>query len=424
MRNKSEDIYLKNYNIQERKTMKKIFFFVGKMDYSFFLNEIQYLKKKYETVEIIAYAGNRNVYDKISQEYSFNYNIIKNISLFSFFSPFFFKWFFKYETLNEIKENFSLSKTGLKKILYILLYGNFCVSIQKQIRQLLKQETEEILLYSYWLTRGAYSFCYLKNEMKNTKIRVISRAHGYDLYENRNSLNYLPFRRYIDNHIDRIYFISEHGKNYFQNRYKFGNMHKYSISRLGIENTFNLRKKIIPKNCICIASCSSIIEIKRLDILIDILSRLKIDFYWIHLGEGNLSQKIKKQAEKVLNHRNYKFYGNVKNSEILNIYLENDVDYFINTSDSEGIPVSIMEAISFGIPCIGRNVGGMREIVNIQTGLLLDEIDYEKIEKFLEIRLNNVKAYENISRTAIEFWRKNYNAKNNYNVFLEKVEEN
>lgn len=38
---------------------------------------------------------------------------------------------------------------------------------------------------------------------------------------------------------------------------------------------------------------------------------------------------------------------------------------------SEGIPVSIMEAISFGIPIIATNVGGNAEIVNDETGVLI-----------------------------------------------------
>lgn len=46
-------------------------------------------------------------------------------------------------------------------------------------------------------------------------------------------------------------------------------------------------------------------------------------------------------------------------------------------SDSEGIPVSIMEAMSFGIPVIARNVGGMSEIVNEENGLLLENDDAE-----------------------------------------------
>ena len=49
----------------------------------------------------------------------------------------------------------------------------------------------------------------------------------------------------------------------------------------------------------------------------------------------------------------------------------NDFDLFVNMSLSEGIPVSIMEAISFGIPIIATNVGGNAEIVNDETGVLI-----------------------------------------------------
>ena len=46
----------------------------------------------------------------------------------------------------------------------------------------------------------------------------------------------------------------------------------------------------------------------------------------------------------------------------------------MNVSESEGIPVSIMEASSFGIPVIATNVGGVGEIVeNGYNGLLLNK---------------------------------------------------
>jgi len=45
-------------------------------------------------------------------------------------------------------------------------------------------------------------------------------------------------------------------------------------------------------------------------------------------------------------------------NDVLNYYASNPVDVFINTSSSEGLPVSIMEAMSFGIPVIATNVGG------------------------------------------------------------------
>ena len=53
------------------------------------------------------------------------------------------------------------------------------------------------------------------------------------------------------------------------------------------------------------------------------------------------------------------------------LFWGNEVRCFINVSSSEGIPVSIMEVMSFGIPVIGTNVGGVSELVNQENGHLL-----------------------------------------------------
>lgn len=278
-------------------------------------------------------------------------------------------------------------------------------------------------MYSYWLSRGAYAISYYKNQnyKKNLIIKIISRAHGYDLYEERNSLNYLPFRKYINNNLDKIYFISENGKKYFEEKYRFDSVNKYFISRLGTENKLNLKKEIKEKRRVCIASCSSIIEVKRLDLIIDVLTKLDMDFYWIHIGKGKLEEEIKKYAYKKLKKENYKFLGNLDNSKILQTYIDYDIDYFINLSDSEGIPVSIMEAISLGIPCIARNVGGNPEIINNECGLLLVDIKIDTINEFLNLRLENIEKYQELSKNSLEKWQKNYNAKKNYIKFLKKI---
>ena len=53
-----------------------------------------------------------------------------------------------------------------------------------------------------------------------------------------------------------------------------------------------------------------------------------------------------------------KIMGRMKNKDIYSLYEKEKPDLFINLSSSEGIPVSIMEAMSFGIPVISTDVGG------------------------------------------------------------------
>ncbi|NJK95527.1 MAG: glycosyltransferase [Bacteroidales bacterium] len=45
---------------------------------------------------------------------------------------------------------------------------------------------------------------------------------------------------------------------------------------------------------------------------------------------------------------------------------------FLNTSLSEGVPVSVMEALSFGLPVIATDVGGTGELINDEVGMLIN----------------------------------------------------
>ncbi|MBK7238933.1 MAG: glycosyltransferase [Flavobacteriales bacterium] len=57
---------------------------------------------------------------------------------------------------------------------------------------------------------------------------------------------------------------------------------------------------------------------------------------------------------------------------MLEWYATHPVDVFIHLSDSEGLPIALMEAASFGIPLLANDVGGVSEIVTSSTGRLLN----------------------------------------------------
>ena len=76
-----------------------------------------------------------------------------------------------------------------------------------------------------------------------------------------------------------------------------------------------------------------------------------------------MMNQIKEMSRELPENIKIDFRGNVKNSDLLEVYKNNQFDLFLNVSLSEGIPVSIMEALSFGIPCIATDVGGTKEIV-------------------------------------------------------------
>lgn len=80
-------------------------------------------------------------------------------------------------------------------------------------------------------------------------------------------------------------------------------------------------------------------------------------------------------------------------------------------SDSEGIPVTMMEAQSLGIPILARDVGGINEIVDNNNGFIINNI-YENIDMNELIRLYSFKT-----EMSYQSWNKRYNSEENYKKF-------
>ncbi|MDA3838338.1 MAG: glycosyltransferase [Candidatus Delongbacteria bacterium] len=282
------------------------------------------------------------------------------------------------------------------------------------------------ILYSYWMKYQSFGIAKI-----NKKISCvgISRAHGGDLYENADgNNNYLAQRQYILNNLDIIVPISTSGKDYFNKKYDPPFKTKIYVNRLGVENDkmiMTQKKEKSEKNKIHIVSCSSFVPVKRVEfiyksILSFSIQSPKIEVTWTHIGGS------KEEYDKVVTNDNTDnvkkiFLGQIKNTEIFKFYKNNKIDLFINLSSSEGIPVSIMEAQSFGIPVLATNVGGVSEIVNNQNGILLKGAPtllevVSGIESFLDYESRMIK-----SEKSKENWMKNYNAEINYSKFVNKL---
>jgi glycosyltransferase involved in cell wall biosynthesis len=281
----------------------------------------------------------------------------------------------------------------------------------------------DIVFYSYWLTTSAHSIGLLDYK----RCLKISRAHGSDLYEEKSPLGYLPLLKFVSERLDSIFFVSEHGKNYFYE--KTGSEdHKLTVSRLGISAPVVRTSVVSEKDIITIVSCSNLVPLKRVGLIIEALGCIKIirKIKWIHLGDGPLRHNLENLAESLLEAKEnirYEFKGRRPNNEILEFYSNNRVDLFLNASSSEGIPVSIMEAQSFGIPVIATDTGGVNELVAAGTGFLLP-VDFkpedlaEKICLYLKMTEEEIKKIRN---NAIQNQKSRFDANKNYTEFIKKV---
>lgn len=222
-------------------------------------------------------------------------------------------------------------------------------------------------VYTYWKGFSTVSFLILrKNNLK--KIKVLSRAHGGDLYYDLPHLPSRPFDQYIGNNIDVIASISMIGAMHMiENGF---NLSKIVVSRLGVNIPSNISKSSID-GVIRIVSCSGMVPNKRVELLAEVMLLFDRKIIWSHFGDGPCMENVKNIIKKRSDNLVVNLYGMVSNEFIIKYYQSNPVDVFVNVSLSEGVPVSVMESLASGIPCIVTDVGGTSEIINNKVGCLL-----------------------------------------------------
>lgn len=286
------------------------------------------------------------------------------------------------------------------------------------------EKYDGVTFYSYWFYDTALAAFRLKKCCGASSKRAVSRAHGYDLYPFRNSSNYLPMRSYILKNIDMVYPCSEHGSDYLKRQYPCYS-DKIQTAYLGTSDHGSTPQKT--DDTLHIVSCCHIVPVKRVELLAQALVRLKdsgLKLKWTHFGGGDGLDALKSYAGEFLPFMDCRFPGEIKNADLMKYYQTNPVDFFINTSSSEGLPVSIMEACSFGIPAIATDVGGTREIIRDgETGFLLnaDVTPDELAEKIRSTALLPTETKQELSKNCRSLWLKEFCAEQNFARFAQDI---
>ena len=304
---------------------------------------------------------------------------------------------------------------------YALAVQNYRMMMERKILP----PNGEFIYYSYWYYYYTYSMTKYKN--KFPKVKIVTRTHGFDLYDERYTGNRQPLKNIMEPCIDRIAFISEQGRNYYLRKYNLTDGFKYSVNRLGtrtVDFSFENEKKGYYKS-FRLVSCSSLIPLKRVDLLIKSLSLLDENIEWIHFGSGTESEYIQNLANELLREKkniSYKLKGFTPNQEVLEYYKLNCINCFISTSSTEGLPVSIQEAMAFGIPIIATNVGGVSELFK-DNGILLsgDPTPNEVASAIKKMIYMDQDLYQGWRENSYRIWNERYNAEVNSKVFVEML---
>ena len=207
---------------------------------------------------------------------------------------------------------------------------------------------------------------------------------------------------------------SQHLKNFILN---LGFKNKIEIINNGVfipeENT-----NIFTNDQINITIVSRLVSHKNIKKIIRAISDLNDPLIYLNIiGDGPELNQLQKISLESNNKDNIIFHGKLNRDEINHIFLNSDI--YIQASNYEGLPHSLLEAMSYGIPVLCTPVGECKEILgNEDRGYILD----------LPVSKNNIKSKiseiigeKNIANKKGErgkdFINEKYNLTNSFNLY-------
>jgi glycosyltransferase involved in cell wall biosynthesis len=389
---------------------------------TFLETEIEYLCKGFDEVQIVSSSGRvqtRSVPENCAIE-RIDLHVgasQKLLSLLQVFNPLFWKELKVIRTVYQLPISMGIIFT----MLVSLKRGK---KVAQKVRALSEKigSNEQLFFYSYWCDDVALGIAIAQK--KHREIKTFCRIHRWDVYFDQSAVNYLPYRHYITSQLKAIFSISQDGIEYAKNVWKTSLDSKFHLSRLGINNERPLKK--VERDYLLLVSCSNLIPIKRVHFIAEALQFIADRrIHWVHIGDGPERQRLEGEVVRLPQNISVEFKGRIPNSSIYDYYDELRPDLFINVSSSEGVPVSIMEAMSFGIPVIATNVGGNSEIVNSNNGYQLNaDFITEQLTKVIESFLEHPPLLkENKQRASFETWKLKYNAEDNYRQFVTTIQD-
>jgi glycosyltransferase involved in cell wall biosynthesis len=278
----------------------------------------------------------------------------------------------------------------------------------------------DVLYYSYWMSASALCLSVLKR--RGIISGFITRAHSVDLYHEdwgllRDEHSVPPFRCLKERNASRIYPISKHGLTHLKDR-------GVQLNRMATRYLGVLDGGLGPtpgEQIFTLVTCSGIDDNKRIHLLGEALSRLNKPARWIHFGDGPLREQALKSITSDRVH--FECRGQTSNEDLRSFYAKEPVHCFVNLSIVEGLPVSIMEAISHGIPVIATAVYGVPEIVtNSYNGATLPvQFIKEQIDEALMLFMANPMQMASMRANARSRYEELFNAEKNYTEFAKEI---
>ena len=284
-------------------------------------------------------------------------------------------------------EGFSVVTSSAKKNQFVRLFDMLLSVISNN-------KVDYVLIDTYSTSAFWYAF-FISQLCRLLKIKYIPILHGGNLpnrLENYPLLSKMIFKNAYINVAPSEYLLFAFENNGYENLIHIPNTIETE------QYPFQLRKNRKP-NLLWVRAFATIYNPKM---AVDVFQKLKQKFPEATLTmvgpdkDGSLIE-----TKKYANSLNLKvnFTGKLSKKEW--ILLSSNCDIFINTTNFDNMPVSVIEAMCLGLPIVSTNVGGLPFLITDgSTGLLVNPKDIDAMVKAIETLLTNEQLYTQLVHNA------------------------
>lgn len=250
---------------------------------------------------------------------------------------------------------------------------------------------------------------------KILKKPIFITVHGMDV---NNFMKNLPFRMLIQFSLNNSAQIITVSKDLAENIKSLHiNHEKITILRNSVNiqqfkpiKNKNIRYKHgIGKEDILVLFVGYLDVFKGIFELVDSFNEIKQENIKLMIvGTGPKKYELKDRVHKLGLEKTVIFTGNLKPEEMHNYYQAADI--FTLPSYTEGLPISILEAMSCGTPVIATNVGGIPEIIDDNiNGFIIPPKNKKILKDKLNILIKDAKLREYFAKNSIIKIKREFN---------------
>ena len=244
-----------------------------------------------------------------------------------------------------------------------------------------------------------------------------------DFQENNHGLSISlqkMIRNWSINKSNLIITPSQHLKNFID---KIGFDKNIFVINNGV-NIEQHNKDVLENNIIQLLVVSRLVSQKNIDSIIKAVKVMENENIILNIvGDGSEINNLKLLVKKYELDKKINFIGKIENTK-LNEYL-NNADIFIQASNYEGLPHSILEAMNFEIPILSTDVGGCSVLLNKgERGYIIPmPVSEVEISEGIRTIINNKNEAKSKAKLAKNYLNQEHNFNTNAEIYHEKIKE-